>query len=84
MSIALSQKVGAQLVELLGLPKNTVRFDIRFEVNKPVEIRCMHYPDAQVAGVFTELLSSEFTLAPKMRDVTALHDQHQKFAAERP
>ncbi len=82
MTIALSRDVGAQLIELLGLPKNTVRFDVRFEVNKPVEIQCIHYPDKEAANQLNALLSSQFTLAPRMEDVTTLSDQSRRYAPE--
>lgn len=38
-----------QIFQALGLPKNTVEFDISCRLDELVTIRCVYYPDIKTA-----------------------------------
>lgn len=45
MGLLLGQQVGRELIKILGLPKKTVSFEIRFAYDEVVTVRCEFYPD---------------------------------------
>lgn len=45
MAVLLGRHLGPELVRILGLPKNTVSFDLRCAVDEAVTVRCEFFPD---------------------------------------
>lgn len=40
----MNSKIGKELIELLGLPEGTIKFEVVFGVNEPVTVNCTYYP----------------------------------------
>ena len=55
--------IGKKLFKLFNLPKNTRKFVLTVEVDKPVAIACEYYPDVTVLDV--DLVTAEFELVEK-------------------
>ncbi len=79
MAVVLSNQLGPKLIELLGLPKRTASFELRFESNKAVVVNCTYYPDERVGDVI-ELIAKEYELHEKERDVSSLADETKRVA----
>jgi hypothetical protein len=43
----ISNKIGVELIEALGLPPRTIDFRLVVRVNRPVEVVLRFYPDAE-------------------------------------
>ena len=61
-----SQEVGPRIVELLGLPKGTIWFELRCAVNEMVTVKCEYYPDVpQIIDGEMVKLFAEYELEKK-------------------
>lgn len=45
----MGQQIGQKLIDALGLPKNTVSFELRCAVNEAVTVRCEYFPEGEEA-----------------------------------
>lgn len=45
MAIKSGTELGGKLLEILGLPKNTVAFTLRCAVNEIATVTCEYYPE---------------------------------------
>jgi hypothetical protein len=71
-----NEKFAREMLDALGLPKNTVWFELRVAVDEAITVRCAYYPELP-DGKRGELLSSVRQL--QYRDVTAIGDRARTF-----
>jgi len=54
-----SSALVTELVEVLGLPGNLIRFELKASYNAPVEVMCEFYPDIKKPS---EIIRKKYTL----------------------
>ena len=60
----LANDIGKEFIEMLGLPKETKWFEIRFHVDEAVTIKCEHYANEASLNLIKTILR-EYTLIEK-------------------
>jgi hypothetical protein len=63
-------ELGAKLAAALGLPKNTIDFNLRFRLRKLPTVTCRYYPEPLTIGADDKLVEEikHYTLTPRCAD----------------